>query len=580
MQPRNTASSVTHSPVVDPPSLHFEEVERISRSTVVSEGNAFRLSRSVDSAATAGGIKHFAAYTGIGLPPTRPTAVAHYLQDRKIDPYKMVEIEQENDNNPDDSRPVVIRRTVLDIILNQQEHQLSDGALRAKLANMPTADQIFDDELAAWNTPSKRHALSNVLNKLFGKKFGINMEKEKALLYRIHLLKISATEKWTGFILSQFDENPAKYIWSHVSEKSDAVIFYFPEKELTATVSVAHDHVYVGSIQSTLFDKMQRGTALIDTEFDSYCNKFFPTPQSDKTRQNILSVSPISAFKSGALITVDFVDGIFDLDRLKKIGYQETDVQQKVHESLAQAVPAYDGVSKLADGQVRGGLERLSEEAHQNDLALSLHGKMPKFSETKGTLNTDQLLEPGHTAKAHRSGPLRRDFRDAACVMSRLEGYELRTQPARLQKSASGMLWDPATAAFYAELRGKLYRVAPDRAKTTVHRSIWNIVSPDGSRRIRTIRAEYTVSGQWQITRRLPSLQGGGAGSMARNELPTPAGLDTHQPTPPRRHGLNPNAPAFVPQVDIPADSRWHSGRTSLASTCLESTPFPAPLSG
>ncbi|PTB18154.1 hypothetical protein C9I57_23450 [Trinickia symbiotica] len=103
---------------------------------------------------------------------------------------------------------------------------------------------------------------------------------------------------------------------------------------------------------------------------------------------------------------------------------------------------------------------------------------------------------------------------DVVRVAKKLEGYEVATRPAMLQRTASGMLWDPATAAHYAELEGNLYRLAPDRAKTTPQRPIWNVVSPDGSNRVRAVHLEYIFDndvevGQWRNAKNLPGLKGG-----------------------------------------------------------------------
>lgn len=104
---------------------------------------------------------------------------------------------------------------------------------------------------------------------------------------------------------------------------------------------------------------------------------------------------------------------------------------------------------------------------------------------------------------------------DAARLVAQLDGYALKTRPATLQKSVSGMLWDPRTAAHYAEFEGNIYRVAPDQAKTTPQRPIWNIVSSDGSHRIATLSLEYKVNPRaresyWRVAREAPGLKGGG----------------------------------------------------------------------
>ncbi|PMS09277.1 hypothetical protein C0Z17_26005 [Trinickia caryophylli] len=104
---------------------------------------------------------------------------------------------------------------------------------------------------------------------------------------------------------------------------------------------------------------------------------------------------------------------------------------------------------------------------------------------------------------------------DAARLVAQLDGYEVKTRPATLQKSASGMLWDPGTAAHYAEFEGNTYRVAPDHAKTTPQRPIWNVVSPDGSHRIATLSLEYKINprareGYWRVAKETPGLKGGG----------------------------------------------------------------------
>jgi hypothetical protein len=109
---------------------------------------------------------------------------------------------------------------------------------------------------------------------------------------------------------------------------------------------------------------------------------------------------------------------------------------------------------------------------------------------------------------------------DIARLAKHLDGYEVRAWPAIMRRGESGMLWDPATAAHYAHWQGKLYRVAPDRAKTTPQRPLWNIVSPDGSNRIMTASFEYAFDaharvGQWQLARDLPSVKGGAPGSNA-----------------------------------------------------------------
>ncbi|MEX3959792.1 hypothetical protein [Trinickia sp. EG282A] len=103
---------------------------------------------------------------------------------------------------------------------------------------------------------------------------------------------------------------------------------------------------------------------------------------------------------------------------------------------------------------------------------------------------------------------------DAVRLAKKLQGYEVGTRPPMLQRTASGMLWDPSTAAHYAEFEGNLYRLAPDRAKTTPQRPIWNVVSPDGSNRLVTARLEYIFDkdvevGQWRDAKNLPGLKGG-----------------------------------------------------------------------
>jgi hypothetical protein len=104
--------------------------------------------------------------------------------------------------------------------------------------------------------------------------------------------------------------------------------------------------------------------------------------------------------------------------------------------------------------------------------------------------------------------------RDDARLVNDLEHYKMPMRPRSLEPGKDGMLWDPVTAAHYAELGGGLYRVATDRSKSTPGRPIWNVVSSDGARRKATIRLEYVVDrakneGRWQIARNLPGLKGG-----------------------------------------------------------------------
>jgi len=103
---------------------------------------------------------------------------------------------------------------------------------------------------------------------------------------------------------------------------------------------------------------------------------------------------------------------------------------------------------------------------------------------------------------------------DTARLMAQLEGYEVGMRPATLRQNASGMLWDPADAAHYAQFEGKLYRVGPDRANTVPQRPIWNVVSPDGSTRLMTVPLEYQFDpnarvGRWQVAQYLPRVKGG-----------------------------------------------------------------------
>jgi hypothetical protein len=105
-------------------------------------------------------------------------------------------------------------------------------------------------------------------------------------------------------------------------------------------------------------------------------------------------------------------------------------------------------------------------------------------------------------------------------LMAQLDGYEVAVRPTALRQNASGMLWDPASAAHYAQFEGKLYRVGPDRANTTPQRPIWNVVSPDGSTRLGTASFEYQFDanagiGRWQLAQNLPQVKGGGPGSGA-----------------------------------------------------------------
>jgi hypothetical protein len=99
-------------------------------------------------------------------------------------------------------------------------------------------------------------------------------------------------------------------------------------------------------------------------------------------------------------------------------------------------------------------------------------------------------------------------------LMTHLDGYEATARPAALRQNASGMLWDPANAAHYAQFEGKLYRIGPDRAHTTPQRPIWNVVSPDGSTRLGTVSLEYRFDeharvGRWEIAQNLPRVKGG-----------------------------------------------------------------------
>ncbi len=107
---------------------------------------------------------------------------------------------------------------------------------------------------------------------------------------------------------------------------------------------------------------------------------------------------------------------------------------------------------------------------------------------------------------------------DAAWLSRQLDGYAVTSRPTLLQTGVSGMLWDAATVTHYAEFEGQLYRVAPDRAKTSPQRPIWNVVSADGSRTKINIRIEF-VGGHWQVARDLPGLSGGAPG---RKKPPLP----------------------------------------------------------
>lgn len=103
---------------------------------------------------------------------------------------------------------------------------------------------------------------------------------------------------------------------------------------------------------------------------------------------------------------------------------------------------------------------------------------------------------------------------DSTRLTTQLDGYEVAARPATLRQNASGMLWDPVTAAHYAPFEGKLYRVGPDRANTTPQRPIWNVVSPDGSTRLGTVSLEYRFDGRarigrWQLAQNLPRVKGG-----------------------------------------------------------------------
>ena len=103
---------------------------------------------------------------------------------------------------------------------------------------------------------------------------------------------------------------------------------------------------------------------------------------------------------------------------------------------------------------------------------------------------------------------------DTARLMTQLDGYEVGMRPTTLRPNASGMLWDPAHAAHYAQFEGKLYRVGPDRANTTPQRPIWNVVSPDGSTPLMTVSLEYQFDpnasvGRWQVAQNLPKVKGG-----------------------------------------------------------------------
>jgi hypothetical protein len=103
---------------------------------------------------------------------------------------------------------------------------------------------------------------------------------------------------------------------------------------------------------------------------------------------------------------------------------------------------------------------------------------------------------------------------DTTRLMTQLDGYEVGMRPTTLRPNASGMLWDPANAAHYAQFEGKLYRVGPDRANTTPQRPIWNVVSPDGSTPLMTVSLEYQFDpnasvGRWQIAQHLPKVKGG-----------------------------------------------------------------------
>lgn len=99
-------------------------------------------------------------------------------------------------------------------------------------------------------------------------------------------------------------------------------------------------------------------------------------------------------------------------------------------------------------------------------------------------------------------------------AMSQLDHYAISPRPSKLQPGKDGMLWDPASAANYAEFGGKLYRVRMDRSKSAPQRVIWNVASADGSYAKATIRLEYVVDkakgeGRWQIAKNLPGLKGG-----------------------------------------------------------------------
>ena len=103
---------------------------------------------------------------------------------------------------------------------------------------------------------------------------------------------------------------------------------------------------------------------------------------------------------------------------------------------------------------------------------------------------------------------------DDALIVDALEHYEVSPTPPTLERKPNGMLWNTATVTPYAELGGKLYRLAKDPWKWTAQRPIWNVVMPGGGCRKAMIHLEYVIDrakgeGRWEIAKNLPELKGG-----------------------------------------------------------------------